>query len=519
MVSKKHICMLAAENDVIAGAKVGGIGDVVRDMPRALANEDTAVTVVIPAYGLFHQRDDAEPVSTFTTQFAGSTQRIEMFEVCAGRDENVRYLVMHNPLFAPCGIGRVYCDDDDNQPFATDASKFALFCAASLSALSTGCIEDVNVLHLHDWHAALALVLLRFDPAYQSLKDIRTVYSIHNLALQGVRPFAGDNSSLQSWFPHLHYDPALLADPRWPHCANPVAGAIRLADKVHTVSPTYATEILLPNNRDAGFHGGEGLEQDLQRAEQGDRLIGIVNGIHYPDTIAKRLAWQEFTQQMADELLNLIARQTQLSAADYVVHQRILSLVDNKRPAHVLTSVGRLTDQKMSLLLGTLNDGSVALDSLMKMLSGKGLFILLGSGDTDLEKQCQLIASRHPHLLFINRYSEKLSELLFANGDLFLMPSSFEPCGISQMLAMRDGQPCVAHSVGGLRDTIDDEVDGFLFSGDTKEAQSSAMLARVDEVLTMRETKRDGFTRIVRNARTLRFKWSDSASRYQSELY
>lgn len=511
--------MMAAENDVIAGAKVGGIGDVVRDIPRALANENTFVTVMIPAYGLFHKRADALPVGTFTAQFAGSAQRIELFEVCAERDANVRYIVLHNPMFAPCGEGQVYCDDDATQPFATDATKFALFCAAGLNALTSGTIEKVDVLHLHDWHAALALVLLRFDPAFESLSATRTVFSIHNLALQGVRPFTGHSSSLQSWFPHLHYDPALLADPRWPHCANPVAGAIRLADKVHTVSPTYAQEILRPNSPETGFHGGEGLELDLQQADQQKRLSGIVNGIDYPASSTKRLGWQEFTQNMADELLNLIARQSELSAADYVVHQRILGLVNGKRPAHVLTSVGRLTDQKMSLLLRPLEDGSVALDSLMSSLVGRGLFILLGSGDTDLEKQCQLIAARHSHLLFINRYSENLSQSLFANGDLFLMPSSFEPCGISQMLAMRDGQPCLAHAVGGLRDTINDDVDGFLFKGETKDAQSTAMLQRLEEVLNMRESDRTGFTRIARNARTLRFEWSASASRYHSELY
>lgn len=519
MVSKKHICMLAAENDVIPGAKVGGIGDVVRDIPRALADKNTLVTVVIPAYGLFHKRADAKPAGAFTTTFRGSAHHIEMFELATGRDANVRYLVLHHSLFAACGEGHVYCNDEPGKPFSTDASKFALFCAAGMSALTSGVIEKIDVLHLHDWHAALALALLRFDPANESLHNVRTVFSIHNLALQGVRPFSGDTSSLRAWFPHLQYDPALLADPRWPHCANPVATAIRLADKVHTVSPTYAREIVRANNPDAGFHGGEGLEADLQQAEQQGRLSGIVNGIDYPERVVKRLGWQEFSQSVADEMLGLIARQSVLSSADYVAHQRLLGLVNSKRPAHVLTSVGRLTDQKMSLLLRPLDDGSTPLDKLLISLTGRGVFILLGSGDSDLELQCQQIASRHPHLLFINGYSVKLSEALFSNGDVFLMPSSFEPCGISQMLAMRDGQPCVAHAVGGLRDTINDDIDGFLFSGDTMDAQCTAMLQRIDDVLTMRETQRDAFTRIARKARTLRFEWSASASRYQSELY
>lgn len=521
MASTKHICMLAAENDVIPGAKVGGIGDVVRDIPKALADKHTRVSVIIPAYGAFHELHDAVPVATYTTQYRGTAQRIELHEISPGRDANVRYLVLHHPLFAAGGKGCVYCDDDASQPFATDANKFALFSVAALSAITSGNIEPVDVLHLHDWHSALALALIRFDPVFESLRNTRTVFSIHNLALQGIRPFAEHASSLQAWFPHLHYDPKYLNDPRWPHCVNPVAAAIRMADKVHTVSPTYAREILLPNDPATGFHGGEGLEADLQLAAHQGRLVGIINGIDYPTTKATpaRLNWQEFIRQLGAELLKLIARRSTLRAVDYVAHQRVLAQTQHKRPAHIITSVGRLTDQKMALLLQPGDDGRVPLDQLLDSMSGRGLFLLLGSGDTALEQQCQQIAARHAHLIFINQYSVKLSELLFANGDLFLMPSSFEPCGISQMLAMKEGQPCLAHAVGGLRDTITDAVDGFLFDGNSKESQATALLQQTKAVMHMREKEPDKFTRIASQARAKKFEWSDSAQRYKTELY
>lgn len=511
--------MFAAENDVIPGAKVGGIGDVVRDIPRALANEQTRVTVVIPAYGSFHEIPGAVQTGTFTTGFRGTPQRVELYELFADRDVNVRYLVLHHPLFGAGGKGRVYCDDDDNQPFATDANKFALFSASALSAITSGNIEPVDVLHLHDWHSALALALIRFDNAYESLRSVRTVFSIHNLALQGIRPFAQNTSSLQAWFPHLHYEAGYLADPRWSHCINPLASAIRLADKVHTVSPTYAREILLPNDPARGFHGGEGLEADLQQAAAQNRLVGIINGIDYPRSSTNGLSWPKFTHQLGDELLNLIARQSDLRAVDYVAHQRVLAEARKKRPAHLLTSVGRLTDQKMALLLQPAANGVTALERILDTLSGRGLFLLLGSGDVALEEQCRKIASRYSQLLFINQYSMKLANLLFSNGDLFLMPSSFEPCGISQMLAMKEGQPCLAHAVGGLRDTIEDNQDGFLFEADSITAQADALVARVEQVLLMRQKKPDGFTRIAATARKKKFNWSTSASRYHSELY
>lgn len=511
--------MLAAENDVIRGAKVGGIGDVVRDIPRALANNSTKITVIIPAYGAFHERSDATCIATYTTLFRASPQRIELYEVAANRDNNVRYLVMHHPLFAAGGIGEVYCDDDANQPFATDANKFALFSVACLSAITSGAIESIDVLHLHDWHAAMVLPLIRFDPEFESLQSIHTVYSIHNLALQGIRPFSGDASSFQGWFPHLHYTTDTLADPRWPECINPVACAIRLANKLHTVSPRYAQEILQPNDPARGFHGGEGLEADLQNAHNEGRLVGIINGIDYSPKIVQRPIWQTLTQSLSDEMLKLIARNTSLRSVDYVAHQRLLYQTRQKRPAHVLTSVGRLTDQKMALLLQSRSDGGVALEELLELLEGCGLFLLLGSGDTQLEEQCRTIAARYPQLIFINQYSVMLSDLLFANGDTFIMPSSFEPCGISQMLSMKDGQPCIAHAVGGLADTIEDKVDGFLFSGDSFDTQSTALVNRTRDVLQMRKKQSEKFTLIASSARNKRFEWSSSAARYHSELY
>lgn len=514
-----HICMLAAENDVIPGGKVGGIGDVVRDIPKALANQGASVTVLVPAYGAFHLLPGATPVGVCTVVFRGRTERIEFYELYAGRDPGVRYLVAHHPLFAIGGKGRVYCNDEANQPFATDASKFALFCVAGLRALKEHLIEPVDALHLHDWHTGLAAALLKYDPDYQTLKPLKVVFSIHNLALQGIRPFAEHESSLQAWLPHLQYDPADLADPRWPQCWNPIATAIRIADVVHTVSPTYAGEIVQANDLAKGFHGGEGLERDLQLAANQGRLVGIINGIDYDTPIGARLDWPAFMRGAADEMLKLMARRPELRSLDYVAHQRLLRWQQQTRPTHIITGVGRLTDQKMALLLQPLPDGRIPLDVMLDALEGRGMLILLGSGDAELEQHCRNIASRHTHFVFLNQYSETLSNLLFSNGDLFLMPSSFEPCGISQMLAMRQGQPVLAHAVGGLCDTISDGVDGFLFSGDSMATQVHQLLKQLNAVLTMREKKPGDFCDIATRAQAQRFEWHDSASRYLSELY
>lgn len=519
----KHICMLAAENDVIPGGKVGGIGDVVRDIPGALARLGARVSVIVPAYAAFHLLPDSILVGTVTAEFRGRAERIELYELFANRDEGVNYYVLHHPLFGAGGPGRIYCDDDDNQPFATDANKFALFSSASLNIIQSGLLGTIDVLHLHDWHSALAAVLIRFDPAFQSLQSMPCVYSIHNLALQGIRPFAECASSLEAWFPHLHYDKHLLADPRWPHCINPVASAIRLADRVHTVSPTYAAEIVKPNDPSKGFHGGEGLETDLQTCAEQGRLLGIINGIDYSvkEIVTDRnsKSWTRFLLQASDEMLRMIGNQSVLKNSDYLAHQRLVRWQSLPRPSHVVTSVGRLTDQKMALLLQPMNDGEIPLESLLKLLDNRGLLIVLGTGDVTLENTCKKLAANYPQFLFFNQYSQHLSDLLFNHGDLFLMPSSFEPCGISQMLAMRSGQPCLAHEVGGLKDTIDDRKTGYLFAGNSLSAQSEAMIRRFEAVLLQREQQPVEYRKISVSASKKRFQWQDSAEQYIAELY
>ena len=139
--------------------------------------------------------------------------------------------------------GRIYCNDPPERPFASDASKFALFGAAGCQLLAEDRLGKVDVIHLHDWHAAFAAMLIRSDPRYALLGDARLVVTIHNLAMQGIRPFARDDSSLDAWFPGLKFDRKAIADPRYPNCFNPLRAAINLCDKVHTVSPAYAREI------------------------------------------------------------------------------------------------------------------------------------------------------------------------------------------------------------------------------------------------------------------------------------
>ena len=330
---------------------------------------------------------------------------------------------------------------------------------------------------------------------------------------------AGDPSSLARRYPRLRPDVAAVADPRREDCVNPMAAGIRPSARVHTVSSARAREIVRPSEPARDFHGGEGLGADLARIATAGRLTGIVNGTDGTEP-AEPLPWPTLATALGDALLATLGEDATLPAADYLARQRLLAWGRGARPRHLLTSIGRLTPQQVGLLLHRRDDGRETLDVLLERLAARGgALVLLGTGDAALERSCRRLAARHANLGFVRRYSPRLSGLLFANGDLFLMPSSFEPCRISRMLAMRAGQPPLAHAVGGLADTVEDGVDGFAFAGTSIGARADALLARLGDALALRERDEAGWATVVTAARSRRFPWRDGARRYLNELY
>ena len=184
------ILMVAAENDALPGGKVGGIGDVVRDVPPALAKRDCAVTVVTPAYGVFSHLPDAQRLTMLEVGFGGMSEYVDVYQV-PGRQANpdVQHVVLDHPLFAIGGPGSIYCDDPPEAPFATDANKFALFCLAVCEGLVAGCVwpsrRDPLTRLACDPGAGPAPLPSGLSACY---KRFHCAYTIHNLALQGIRP-------------------------------------------------------------------------------------------------------------------------------------------------------------------------------------------------------------------------------------------------------------------------------------------------------------------------------------------
>lgn len=516
-----RILMVAAENDALPRGKVGGVGDVIRDVPAALAALGEQVDVITPCYGYFATLPGAHSLGVLCIDFAGRAETVELFEIPSTRKRasGVRNLVISSAPFREPVPGVIYSNDPE-QPFATDATRFALFGRAVLEFVRHGLLPAPEVMHLHDWHSAMVAILRAFHPEFRGLFDCRTVFSIHNLALQGIRPFRWHSSSLEAWFPGLEYDAGAIADPRYADCFNPMRAGIRLADRVHTVSPTYATEVLRASDPELGFVGGEGLEQDLAEAHNQGRLLGILNGADYDVSVPRRLNHQRLFKLAASEVMVWMGRRPELRSADFIAFQRLQSwLGEDSDDTMLLTSIGRLTHQKVSLLVQPWGDEGTVLEALLNRLGKQARLLVIGSGDAQLEAQFVRVASVHDNLVFLNGYAESLADQVYSSGDLFLMPSSFEPCGISQMLSMRAGQPCLVHAVGGLRDTVQDGVTGFQFAGASPTEQAEQLLERTERLVRSFKRSPRKWQSMRKRAAATRFLWEDTARQYLDKLY
>ncbi|MBT8145882.1 MAG: glycogen synthase [Gammaproteobacteria bacterium] len=512
-----HIVQVAAENDALPGGKVGGLGDVIRDLPIGLAQAGHEVTVITPGYGVFAATEGARELVTVTVEFCSVAETLSIFEVVPPRQTSgVRYLVLEHLIFSASGAGRIYVNDDAG-PFATDAHKFALFGIAVAQALKESVIAPWDVLHCHDWHTAVLLLLRACDPRYSILKEKPAVYTIHNLSLQGVRPLRGVASSLESWLPGLPYPHEAIVDPHHSDCVNLMRCGINLADRVHTVSPTYAQEILRPSDWSEGIVGGEGLEQDLQQAEHAGHLFGILNGCEYdhkPRRPKVGGVWKLAEQTLDDWITTGQGN----PRSHYFALKRMVQIKREQngvRPC--LVSIGRLTAQKLYLLVQNYQDRPV-MDQLLEQLRS-GIFIMLGSGDPFYEQFFLKAMEKHGNFVFLNGYSESLSSALYSFGDLFVMPSIYEPCGISQMLAMRAGVPCLVHQVGGLNDTVSNGQNGFSFGGKSLQEKQLNLLTTLDDTLMLFREQPEQWKKVSRAAAKARFTWDGSVQQYLAQLY
>jgi starch synthase len=293
-----------------------------------------------------------------------------------------------------------------------------------------------------------------------------------------------------------------------------MALGIRLADAVHTVSPSYKEDILRPS-APPEFIGGEGLEEDLQTADAEGRLFGILNGCNYQNI--RTVEPNHIYKNTIRAIFQWLQQESKKYKADFLAHtgEKVIDLLE-ERPTFICSSVARLTEQKFYFFKRS-PDAFVEILKILEEVNG--IFMLLGTGAPEYEKLFREMSYQHKNFIFTNAQSEDVIDSIYLESDLYFMPSLFEPCGISQMLSMRNGNPCLVHGTGGLLDTVVHMETGFVFKGDTYDEKIENMLAGLKEALEIFSKDPAKWKELQANAKKVRFTWKKSLDLYYDELY
>lgn len=462
-----RIVLAAAE--VAPYAKVGGLADVVGSLPQALASLGHEVAVYLPLHGAIDRArygiPDGGPVRS--VPYGRSHVRVTYPSVVR---DGVRIVFTASPRI---GRDKVYGAPDD-------AKRYALFARAVAEDLAHG--DGVDVVHAHDWHAALLIAMVA-GPYRRALRRAATVFTIHNLAYQGHSK--NDLLGLVG----LPKKRLAVESPGW---VNPMARAIASADIVSTVSERYAEEILTPEF-------GSGLQELL--TSRRDDVWGVVNGIDVDvfDPATDRHIPARYS-----------AADDRGKAQDKAALQKELGLAISTRTP-LLGVIGRLVEQKGIDILTP-----VAPD----ILRTGAQIVVLGTGEPRYEAIWKELGERHPGTLSVTLgFDAALAQRIYAGCDMFLMPSRFEPCGLGQLISFRYGTVPVVRSVGGLADTVSDaDADrhrgtGYAFSDYTAPALADAVHRAIR---AYRDEASWGALR--RRVMKLDHSWTASAKRY-AEMY
>lgn len=475
--SSKKMQIVFASAECAPFVKTGGLGDVAGSLPAALVRAGAEVIVMVPKYATIKDEYKAQ-MEHFSDFYVSLGWRNEYCGLEKLEHDGVTYIFIDNER---------YFARDYPYGFFDDGERFAFFSKAiteSLQHLPAG--FECDILHCNDWQTALAPVFLR--EFYQGLPlydRVKTVFSIHNVAFQGQF-----SDTVMEDILGVAHIPAAASQLRCDACSiNYMLGALRYADAITTVSPTYANEIQTPEF-------GEGLDGVLR--ERSYALQGILNGIDvagFDPATDKRIAANYTVEDRSGKAVCKAKLQEELGLE-----------VRDDRPLMVM--VTRLTRQKgLDLVM-------YALD---RILAGGVQVAVLGTGDCDYEDGLRYFQDKYPGTMAARiEFDPALSQRMYAAADMFLMPSKFEPCGLSQIIAMRYGTLPIVRETGGLKDTVQPyneftgEGTGFSFSNFNGDEMGDAVF----RAARLFWDNRDAWNQLVTQAMSQDFSWTRSADKY-----
>lgn len=475
--SSKKMQIVFASAECAPFVKTGGLGDVAGSLPAALVRAGAEVIVMVPKYATIKDEYKAQ-MEHFSDFYVSLGWRNEYCGLEKLEHDGVTYMFIDNER---------YFARDYPYGFFDDGERFAFFSKAiteSLQHLPAG--FECDILHCNDWQTALAPVFLR--EFYQGLPlydRVKTVFSIHNVAFQGQF-----SDTVMEDILGVAHIPAAASQLRCDACSiNYMLGALRYADAITTVSPTYANEIQTPEF-------GEGLDGVLR--ERSYALQGILNGIDvagFDPATDKRIAANYTVEDRSGKAVCKAKLQEELGLE-----------VRDDRPLMVM--VTRLTRQKgMDLVM-------YALD---RILAGGVQVAVLGTGDRDYEDGLRYFQDKYPGTMAARiEFDPALSQRMYAAADMFLMPSKFEPCGLSQIIAMRYGTLPIVRETGGLKDTVQPyneftgEGTGFSFSNFNGDEMGDAVF----RAARLFWDNREAWSQLVTQAMSQDFSWTRSADKY-----
>lgn len=454
--------------------KTGGLGDVSFALPKALKKDGEDIRVIMPKYSTIpsYLKDKLKEIAVFSVDVGWRKQYCGLLEM---ELDGVKFYFIDNEFYFKRESGYIYGHGDD-------CERFVFFNEAVLKSMSILNFYP-EVLQLNDWHTGVLPLLLKKRYNFGKYKDIKTVYTIHNLLYQGV--FSGENFNSVVDAGEYYQDIEYYGGLNFMKCG------ISLSDKVTTVSDTYASEI------QTNFYG-ENLDGLL--AYHSSKLSGIVNGIDY-----------DLNNPLTDEniFVNYDKNNIDKKKENKLKLQEVLGFEVNEN-IPMIGIVSRLVSQKGFDLISHV---------LPQILKENVQVVVLGTGEQRYESMFNHFSNHSNKLFAAMTFDASLAQKIYAGSDFFLMPSLFEPCGIGQLIAMRYGTLPIVRETGGLKDTVTPfneytkEGNGFSFTN----YNAHDMLNTICYALKTYENKED-FEKLVLNAMSIDNSWDKSAKEYK-KLY